>query len=504
MFKNIIANFIGRLWSILSNFLFIPLYIHYLGFESYSVISFTLVIAGLMAVLDAGLSATLSREFSRIDNGGIDKIRIFKTLESFYFIIIGLCIILIFTLSRFIADNWLNLKEFEPERVSFFLKVISFDIGLQLLFRFYMGGLLGLEKQVKANMYQVGWGILRNALVVLVLMTIPTLEFFFIWQTISTVIFVILVRLSLNETLTGKYRFDFKFKIERIILKKIGRFAGGVLLISLVASLNTQMDKIVISKLLPVESLGYYTLAVSLSMGIIVLINPVSVALLPKFTALYSSGNNKEASILFTKVNLLLSILIFSIMANMSFFSKELIWIWTGNMEIANRAHFYLPIVATSVAMISLTILPYDIAIANGYTKLNNLLGLLSLFITLPGYWLATKSYGAIGASYVFCSVQTVNAFIYIYIINKKFIKTKCISNLYLKQLLFPLLISLLIAFVFSFIPEWINNNRIVTFLWIGISTIFTIIISVLILVEKSERIKMIHFLVNFKKKKIK
>jgi O-antigen/teichoic acid export membrane protein len=501
MFKNIIANFIGRFWSILSNFLFIPLYIHYLGFESYSIISFTLVIAGLMAVLDAGLTATLSREFSRMDNAINDKIQVFKTLESFYFVIIGLCIILIFTLSRIIADNWLNLKTFEPERVSFFLKVISFDVGFQLLFRFYMGGLLGLEKQVKANMYQVGWGILRNGLVVIALMVIPTLEMFFIWQTISTVIFAILLRLSLNEALIGFYKFDFKFKIEHIVLKKIWRFAGGVLLISLVASLNTQMDKIVISKLLPVESLGYYTLAVSLSMGIIVLINPISVALLPRFTALYSSGKNDEASILFNKVNLFVAILIFSIMANMSFFSKELIWIWTGNMEIANRAHFYLPIIATSVAMISLTILPYDIAIANGYTKLNNLLGLFSLFITLPGYWLATKSYGAIGAAYVFCGVQTVNTLIYIYLINKKFIKAKCIRNLYFRQMLMPLFISFCIAFGFSFMPDCVNENRIVSFLWIGVSTIFTLGVSTMLLVERNEVKKTINFLTNFKNK---
>ena len=321
MKKNILANFIGKFWSVLSNFLFIPLYISLLGFESYSIISFTLVIAGLMAVLDGGLTATLSREFARMDNKHNDKVVIFNTLESSYFVIIGLCVVSIFALSGIIADNWLNLKTFHPERVSFFLKIISFDVGFQLLFRFYMGGLLGLEKQVKANMYQVGWGILRNGLVVAALLFVPTLEMFFIWQTISTIIFTILLRLSLNETLIGVYKFDFKFKIERSVLKKIWRFAGGVLLISLVASLNTQMDKIVISKLLPVESLGYYTLAVSLSMGIIVLVNPISVALLPRFTALYSSGKKEEASLLFNKINLVVAILVFSIMANMAFFS---------------------------------------------------------------------------------------------------------------------------------------------------------------------------------------
>ena len=72
MIKNIIANFIGKFWSILSGFLFIPLYINYLGFESYSIISFGLVISGLMAIMDAGLTATLSRELARKDNSHED------------------------------------------------------------------------------------------------------------------------------------------------------------------------------------------------------------------------------------------------------------------------------------------------------------------------------------------------------------------------------------------------------------------------------------------------
>ena len=90
------------------------------------------------------------------------------------------------------------------------------------------------------------------------------------------------------------------------------------------------MDKLAISKLLPLESLGYYTLVISLSMVIITLVNPISVALLPKFTALYSAGGKNEASTLFYKINLFVVILVFSIMANMAFFAKELIWIWTG------------------------------------------------------------------------------------------------------------------------------------------------------------------------------
>ena len=495
MKKNIIANFIGRLWGILSNFLFIPLYIHYLGFESYSIISFTLIISGLMAVLDAGLSATLSREFARLDNSHDEKIRIFRTLESSYFIIVGFCIILIFSLSGIVADNWLKLNSFTPNVIAYFLKIISIDVGFQLLLRFYMGGLLGLEKQVKANMYQVGLGILRNGLVVVAILFVPTLEMFFVWQAVSTVIFAILLRFSLCKILIGRY-FYFQLRIEKSVFKEVWRFAGGMLLISVVASLNTQMDKLAISKFLPIESLGYYTLSVSLAMGLIVLVNPISAALLPRFTALYSAGKSDEASILFDKINLLVAILVFSVMANMVFFAKELIWIWTGKMELAEHAHIFLPIISLSFTMLALQIIPFNIAIANGYTKLNNLLGLVSLLVTLPGYWLATKCYGAIGAAYVFCGIQTITTFIYLYFINKKFLKIKRVYMIYIKQMLLPPLISLPIACAFSFIPSWATENRVYTLAWIGIATSVTLVITALIHLTKSE----VKLIVNLRK----
>lgn len=73
MKKNILANFIGRFWGVLSNFLFVPLYIKILGLESYSIISFTLVLNGIMAMMDASLTATLSREFASRHNSENEK-----------------------------------------------------------------------------------------------------------------------------------------------------------------------------------------------------------------------------------------------------------------------------------------------------------------------------------------------------------------------------------------------------------------------------------------------
>ena len=60
----------------------------------------------------------------------------------------------------------------------------------------------------------------------------------------------------IKKELTGTYNFDFDFKIEVPVLRKIWRFAAGMLLITFVAGLNTQLDKLAISKFLPIEDLG--------------------------------------------------------------------------------------------------------------------------------------------------------------------------------------------------------------------------------------------------------
>lgn len=499
MKKNIIANIAGKFWSILSNFLFIPLYIKYLGFESYSVISFTLMITGIMAVLDGGLTATLSREFARKDNTDADKYRVFRSLEAAYLFVVFLCITAIFFASGCIGQHWISVKSFTQDQIALFLKIMSFEIGFQLLFRFYTGGLLGLEKQVEANVYQIGWGLFRNGLVLIAIYMSPSLQTFFVWQTISTIIFTLLIKFALQNKISLGSRFAFSLKIEKDVIQKVGKFAGGMMLIALVSALNTQLDKLTISKLLSLDNLGYYTLAVSISQGLMILINPIYTALLPRFTAHYSSNEKQHASNLFGKVSLLVSIFVFSIMVNMAFFSSDLIWIWTGKQDIAEKTYKLVPIVSFAYCMITLQMIPCGIAFSNGYTKLNNILGLLSLVITIPGYYIATKTYGAIGAAAVFCFVQTVTTVIYLYFINKKFLNFAFFKEVFLKQFLLPLMVTGGIGAVLYLIPNYFNGSRVLNLMWIGFCTLITLSVSIFIFVPKSE-IKNIISATNFKR----
>lgn len=483
--KNILANYVGRFWSIFSGLLFTPLYIHFLGIEKFSIISFALVIAGLMAVLDGGLTATLSREFALKNSSNLIKVNTFSTFEILYFALSLFIFLIVFIFSDKIANSWLNLENIDSQEVSYFLKIIGIGVSLEFLCNFYSGGLMGLEKHVKVNFYKVAWGILRNGLVLIPISYFASLELFFVWQTVSTFIYTILLRNALICDLDSKIPVFRIPIIDKEILNRTWKFALGIFFISLVASINTQMDKLAISKLLPISILGYYILAVSLSQSLVTLITPISTAMLPRFTSLFSEGKIDEAFSLYSRLSLLISIIVLSIGCNIIVFAEQLIWIWTGDFELAENAYIFVPFLTIGSIMLAFQILPYSVSIANGYTKINNFLGLISLFITLPGYWIMTKYYGGVGAAITWGVTQLLITPFYIYFINNRFLPNIINFNQLLRNFIIPLLVALISAVLFAQL-NYSNDNRILQFLMIGFSTISSIIICGLFLLPKN------------------
>ncbi|MDP5460132.1 lipopolysaccharide biosynthesis protein [Alishewanella sp. SMS8] len=480
MFVNILANIFGRLWGTLSVFLFIPLYIKYLGFENYSIISFSLVLSSLIMIIGTGFTSALSRELARADINSEKKKTVFVTLETFFFIIVLFFVLLGLFLINIYSGDIIKSDLYSSKEFKYLFCIIIVESGLQFFIKFYLGGFLGLEKHILANWFQVLWGVFRNGLVVPVLIISPILESFFLWQLFVSFIFVFIFRAFLSKEISGSY-FLLKLNIDVKVLKSIWRFVLGMFLISLVAAVNTQMDKLMISIKLPVEELGFYTMSVTLAMGILVIVSPISAAILPRLTSLYSERNVEEATVLYNSTNFYTSILIFTVMSLLVFNAERLLFIWTGSHEISYKAGMYLPIIAVSMAMLSQQVIPYAIAVANGYTKLNNLIGFLSIMITLPGYWYGISMYGVFGAAVVFCFVQCVTCLFYKYLIEKKFSYKSSILESYMYNLIFPLIITSLIAYSLTFY-SFQGISRFISLLDIGFNFLVTFLLSLLIL----------------------
>src|SRR5258708_5882638 len=97
--KNVIANFGSSVFVALMNLVFVPIYIRWMGIESYGLVGFFSTLLSIFALLDMGLGSTLTREMARLgarNNKAGDIRDLLRTLELPYWgiaLLIGACVV---------------------------------------------------------------------------------------------------------------------------------------------------------------------------------------------------------------------------------------------------------------------------------------------------------------------------------------------------------------------------------------------------------------------------
>ena len=109
---NLAANFVGKGWAALMGIIFVPLFIEFMGIESYGLVGFFTMLQATLVLLDLGLTTTLNREIARysaLDEKSQHIRDLVRTLELVYWGL-AICIgVLIFILAPFIATGWIRV-----------------------------------------------------------------------------------------------------------------------------------------------------------------------------------------------------------------------------------------------------------------------------------------------------------------------------------------------------------------------------------------------------------
>jgi O-antigen/teichoic acid export membrane protein len=407
--RNIVANFAGQGWAALMQIVFIPIYIKFLGIEAYGLIGFYAMLQGLLQVLDFGLSPTMTRELARFSAlpDKVNQIRSFvRTLETVYWtigIVIG---VIIYVAAPFIANYWINASSLDTSTVQQSIRLIGIIAALQWPLSFYQGGLMGLERLVLLNAIKIGNSTLFGAGAIFVLAFIsPNIVTFFSWQVGMSAIQLGVVTFCLWRSLPHSAtpsRFD------RQVFRNIRSFATGMTGIMISGIVVSQVDKLILSKMLPLEVFGYYTLAYVVSNGLLLAILPMFNALFPRFSAIAAAGDQGELSRLYHLGTQFTASVLFPMAAILVLFSNDVLHIWTGNAITAN---FAAPIACFLVVGTALNGLMYPVTalqLSNGWTSIGLRINLSFVALIIPGIMMMTAWYGAVGAASVWAALNGV------------------------------------------------------------------------------------------------
>jgi len=470
MLKNIFANYIGRVWGIFSVFIFVPFYIKLLGIEAYAVINFYSVILTIMYFADGGLTATLNREIA----SSKDKLYIGNMLFTIERVYLGICLFIVLFISLFsgvIANNWLNSQTIPTNDLRIFISLMGISVALQLFTTLESSGLAGLEKQVLSNGIQVSSSIFRSAFVLVPLFFFPTLLTFFIWQVTVNAIFFFITRYNLWKYI----KIETSYYFDRKVLKTVGKFAGGMMLMAIISSLNTQIDKLVISKLLSLKQFGYYSLAGVLGQVPILVISPIAVAILPRLVK-YSVKIKKERLKRIFHINaFVLSSLATSAALVLFLFTKDFIVIWTHDIKISNEIDHITKILLVGNVFLAFQYMPYHLAIANAHTKTNVRMGVVALILIIPALFFFVKTYGLIGATFTWVAFNLIAYFYLGYALLKKFLKQEFLRWL-INDTIVPLFITVFIGVIAYYITKDLPKG-----LYVLIYSVFIGLVSLLL-----------------------
>lgn len=406
---NLLANFLGSGWSAILGLLVIPIYIQRLGIEAYGVIGFYIALQSILQILDFGLSPSLSREMARysVQSDKAQEARnLVRTLEIGYWLIgvmIGGCIL---GGADFIAANWLNANKIPLDT----LRMATLSIGLLLVFQwpvtFYQSGLMGLQKQVLANILLVINSTLRHLGAVIVLLVFsPTITTYFLWQILVSVFQIIVMILALWQSLPpAKYSAQFQFTLLRSILG----FALGMSGITISSLILTQIDKVVLSKTLSLDDYGYYMVASTVNNGLTLLVVPVFSFVFPRLSALAVIADDVKTALFYHRSEQVIAACIFPIAGLIIMFPLEIVWFWTGNLETAEAVAPIVRLLVLGSALNAVMTIPYALQLAYNWTRIVLAINFVFILIFVPITIWASLTYGAIGAAYVWVALNAI------------------------------------------------------------------------------------------------
>jgi Membrane protein involved in the export of O-antigen and teichoic acid len=424
--RNTIASLIGSNWPSLLGIVFVPIYIKFMGIESYGLVGLFATVTSLFSLIDMGMSTTLNREMARLsthegeDRGQRDLVR---TLEWIYWGLSLLAGIIMVVAAPSIAQRWVNPKSLSPETVKQALRLMGFIIALQLPSSFYQGGLMGMQRQVLMNTALVVLATVRGLGVVLILWRVSaTIEAFFLWQAVVSGAQVCIMMFLLWRYLP---RFPGRPRFKRSLLSGVWRYSAYVSGSSIVGVLLAQMDKIILVKILPLELFGYYILAWTIASALWSIIVPINTALFPQFVQLHERRDEQNLVNLFHHASQVMSVAVIPIGILLILFSKEILFLWTRNPLLAQNTHMIVSLLVFGVMLNGMSSVPGYASSAFGWPQLGMYVNIGQAIFLIPAMLLTVPRFGAEGAAAICVVLNATYMFVMVPIMFRRYLRAE-------------------------------------------------------------------------------
>jgi O-antigen/teichoic acid export membrane protein len=403
--KNIASNYVSQLYVTVIGIALVPLYVKYMGAEAYGLVGFFAMLQAWFNMLDLGLSPTIARESARYHGGALlalDYRRLFRALSVIFAIIALVGGGALWCMSQVIATRWLNFETLPLTEVVLAVQIMAISVALRWMSGLYRGVLSGAERHIWLSAFTALIATLRFVCV---------MGSMWLWGFTPSIFFIHQLAVALLEV-GGLYLMSRKLlPAARSLGEMIGwsllpvrprlKFALTIAFTSSVWVLVTQTDKLILSGILPLAEYGYFTLAVMVASGIMVISGPVGSVIMPRMARLHAEGQHDELIRVYRSATQLVTAIAGAAAITVIFCAEPFLYAWSGNSELAANSAPILRLYAIGNGILIVGAFPYYLQYAKGDLRYHLIVNIVTGLGLIPCVIYAAINYGAIGAGWV-------------------------------------------------------------------------------------------------------
>lgn len=396
--RTLLASYATQAYVALVGLLLMPVYLRYMGAEAFGLVGLFVSLQAWLQLLDLGLSPSLSRAMSLFRAGVLTPDILRGRLRSLECLLGALAVLSVSSLiaaRSWIAADWLNLGSLSIETVSSCIMWMGVAAGARWVAGLYRAGLAGLERQMSVNAAVVAFATLKFAGVIpLLVLWSAEPQVFFAYQAVIGALELVGFSALMYRRLPEASRLILP---SWSALREMLPVAVAMAFLSAMWIFLTQIDKLILSRVLSLEVFGYYSIAVAAAGSVLMLVPPLHQVLQPRMTIFAAQGRIEELKQVFSIASQYAAALFMAAGGGLALLADSVLWAWTGSRTVANEAAPILFWYGLANGLIGLLTLPFMLQFAFGYLRLHIVGNLLLCLTLLPALgWTATY-YGAVG-----------------------------------------------------------------------------------------------------------
>ena len=409
----------------LANFIVIPFYISELGREAYGLVAFFSLLQVILSLADIGFSATTSRQTAMFKGGQLkanEYLLLMKIIWLFFLFVAVVGGLSLYFLADTLAKSWLQLTLIKVDEAIMAIEFIALSVGFRWMSGYYRSLLIGNERQIWLSAFNSIVATVRyfGVLPVLFWAANPMIDFF-VYQVIVALLELLIIwcfTRSLLPVVSSTERLTFSLQP----LESIYKFSLGVGFTGIVWVIVTQLDKLLISKLVPLDEYGGFSIAV-LGAGLVLIIStPAANVLMPRLARLEAEKAYDSMITLYREATQWVSIIVFPLASMLSFLAEPVLLAWTGDTQISQLGASTLAFYALGNGILALTSFSYYLQFAKGDLKLHIIGNIIFLLILVPLLFVAVSKYGVDGAGWVWLLLNLLVLLAWVPVIHRRFL----------------------------------------------------------------------------------